>query len=230
MPYTLNFSDPSKTETITVPDMPPGVNIVDTSLSLVGKGYPNYGVTYAQNFVKLLENFASSLPPENPIEGQLWYDTSDPTNKVLRVMDGTASSTRWPSANGIYQQSQDPKISATQGLKIGDIWVDTASNQLKIYNNNSWILIGPAISSGVTKTGSEVQTIVDTSSTNHKVILNYIEDNVVSIVANETFIPNTVISGFTNLKPGINLSSNNSAMLSGTSDSALNLKINNTLY
>lgn len=230
MPYTLNFSDPSKTETVVVPDMPPGINVVDTSLSLVGKGYPNYGLAYAQNFVKLLENFASPLPPENPIEGQLWYDTSDPTNKVLRVMDGTASSTRWPAANGIYQQSLDPKLSATQGLKIGDIWVDTASNQLKIYNNNSWILVGPTVSSGATKTGPEVQTIIDTSSTNHKVILNYIEDNVVSITANESFIPNTVISGFSNIKPGINLSSNNSAMLIGTAESSLNIKINNTLY
>ena len=102
MPYTLNFSDPTKQTTITVPDMPPGINSVDTSLNLVGRAYPNYGQKFAENFLHLLENFASPLPPTNPIEGQLWFDTSDPAHKVLRIMDGTASAVRWPSANGIY--------------------------------------------------------------------------------------------------------------------------------
>jgi hypothetical protein len=37
MPYTLNFSDPTKSDTVIVPDMPPGINAIDTSLSLVGK-------------------------------------------------------------------------------------------------------------------------------------------------------------------------------------------------
>jgi hypothetical protein len=93
MAYTLRFSDISKPQTVTVPDMPPGINTIDTSLNLVGKNYPNYGEKIAENFLHLLENFSGPLPPENPIEGQLWYDTSDPTNKVLRIMDGTTTST-----------------------------------------------------------------------------------------------------------------------------------------
>jgi hypothetical protein len=133
MAYTLRFSDSTKTDTITVPSMPPGINTVDTTLSLVGRGYPNYGEKIAENFLHLLENFASSTPPENPIEGQLWYDTSDLSRKVLRVMDGTVTSARWPSANGIYQQGTDPKLAASAGLKEGDIWVDTENNQLNIY-------------------------------------------------------------------------------------------------
>ena len=56
MSYTLNFSDPSKITAITVPDMPPGINKIDTSLGFIGKGYPNYGKVIDDNFLKLLEN------------------------------------------------------------------------------------------------------------------------------------------------------------------------------
>jgi len=205
MPYTISFSDPTKFDTITVPDMPPGINTVDTSISLVGRGYPNYGEKIAENFVHLLENFASPIPPQNPIEGQLWYDTSDPNNKVLRIMDGSADATRWPNANGIYQQGTDPKDSATQGLRIGDIWVDTAGNQLKIFNSNDWTIVGPSIS-GPDPTGVDPASILDTTNIPRNVIFNKVGGKVVAIVAYEQFAPKAVIDGFTILKPGINLS------------------------
>lgn len=206
MPYTISFSDPTKSATVNVPDMPPGINTVDTSLSLVGRGYPNYGQKIAENFVHLLENFASPIPPQNPIEGQLWYDTSDPNNKILRIMDGTATATRWPSANGIYQQGTDPRNSATQGLKIGDIWVDTASNQLKIFNSNDWTTVGPP-DAGPEQTGAIAATIVDTVNLPHKVIYHMVSDRIIAITSKDQFTPKAVISGFTTLQPGINLSS-----------------------
>ena len=206
MSYTINFSDPTKSSTISVPDMPPGINTVDTSLSLVGRNYPNYGQKFAENFVHLLENFASPIPPENPIEGQLWYDTSDPNNKILRIMDGTATATRWPNANGIYQQGTDPRDSATQGLKIGDIWVDTASNQLKIFNSNDWTIVGPS-DAGPEQTGAIPATIIDTVNLPHKVIYHIVSGRIISITSKDRFTPKAVINGFTTLQPGINLSS-----------------------
>lgn len=208
MPYTLKFSDPAKIDVITVPDMPPGINTVDTSLSLVGRGYPNYGQKIADNFLHLLENFASASPPENPIEGQLWYDTSDPHNKVLRIMDGTSTATRWPSANGIYQQGTDPRNSsdlASGGLKIGDIWVDIADNQLKIFNSTDWTTVGPSVG-GTQKTGAEVSSIEDTTGDFHSVIKNWANAQVVSIVADSTFTPKIVVEGFSKIVPGVNLS------------------------
>lgn len=230
MPYNINYSDPSNADTILVPDMPPGINTVDTSLSLVGRGYPNYGQKIAENFVHLLENFASPIPPSNPIEGQLWYDTSDSNNKVLRIMDGTASSTRWPSANGIYQQPIDPKVSSTQGLKIGDIWVDTENYQLNIFKGDgNWEPVGYTSTGTNGQTGPLPEVIVDNSRiTEHDVIKNYVSGNIVSIVASETFIPLSPIPGFTVLKPGINLSTsidNNTPapILNGTALSAKNL-------
>jgi len=230
--YTLRFSDPSKTEQVIVPTMPPGINTVDTSLSLTGRGYPNYGEKIAENFLHLLENFASPSPPENPIEGQLWYDTSDPENKVLRIMDGTSSSTRWPSANGIYQQSNDPRLSSSASVKNGDIWVDTFSNQLKIYSGVSWTVVGPT--SGGNKTGAIAEKVLDTNNTERWIIKNYVDNNVVSVLfdgeTTSTFIPKQVISGFVSIKPGINLSSRFNSKLIGTADSALALEISGTKY
>ena len=230
MTYNLRFSDPTKTDEVIVPDMPPGINSVDTSLSLVGRGYPNYGEKVASNFLHLLENFASPIPPENPIEGQLWYDTSDPDNKILRVMDGTAESTRWPAANGIYQQTTDPKLSTSASLKNGDIWVDTNTNQLKIYASGTWVLVGPVAGTGTTKTGSEPAYIMDTVGTYHYVIKNYVENEVVTVIAKESFVPNTVIEGYPYLRPGVNITNKYDSRFNGTSISSLALKINNVIY
>lgn len=208
-----------------MPDMPPGVNAVDTSLTLVGKGYPNYGQVVDQNFVKLLENFASSLPPENPIEGQLWYDTSNPSNKVLRIMDGTAGAVSWPSANGIYQQSADPALNSS-GLKSGDLWVDTTVNQIKIYSSGVWVGVGNPQAGSLNGPISEI--IKDTTGANHYVTKHYIDGTVVAITALEAFTPNPVIAGFTTLFAGFNLFT--SGILTGTALAAANLVINKGLY
>lgn len=219
MAYTLRFSDSTKQDTITVPAMPPGINTVDTSLNLVGRGYPNYGEKIAENFLHLLENFASAIPPENPIEGQLWYDTSDTGRKVLRVMDGTATSARWPNANGIYQQGTDPKLAPSAGLKEGDIWVDTENNQLKIYNNNAWTTVGPSTTGG---TGIESAELTDVGSgAKHTVIKTIVDNKVVSIISTATFTPVQVITGFTTIRPGITLTTG--TQLSGTASNAAEL-------
>jgi len=236
MPYTLNFSDPTKQTTITVPDMPPGINTVDTSLNLVGRAYPNYGQKFAENFLHLLENFASPLPPTNPIEGQLWFDTSDPAHKVLRIMDGTASAVRWPSANGIYQQSSDPNTS--YAVKNGDIWVDTNSNNLKIWNGLSWQIVGPNSNTADSLlTGSVVETINSITGASYPVIKNYVNGDVISIISGfttGTFTPLTVIQGFLQIRPGINMSSmtvnNQTAQVYGTAQNAYNLNINGINY
>jgi hypothetical protein len=228
--YEVRFSDPSKLDAIIVPAMPPGINTVDTSLSLVGRGYPNYGQKIAENFLHLLENFSSALPPENPVEGQLWYDTSDPNKKVLRIMDGTSSSTRWPSANGIYQQGTDPMLESFVSLNIGDIWVDTANTQLKIFNSNDWVTVGP-ITGGAEITGPVVESIEDTTGTYHRVIVNYVngdssvaaKSGAIAIISDTAFTPKMVIPGFSRIVAGVNLSSLASSIFNGTAQAAKNL-------
>lgn len=58
------------------------INNTSTSLKLIGKGYKDWGEHINENFVKLIENFANSTPPPNPLNGQLWYDTSNNTLKI----------------------------------------------------------------------------------------------------------------------------------------------------
>lgn len=64
------------------------LNDADTSLTLVGKDYFGYGEIIAQNSVDLLQNFASDDAPTNPVEGQIWFDTSTSLIKVLSGGDG----------------------------------------------------------------------------------------------------------------------------------------------
>jgi hypothetical protein len=229
MPYTLNFSNPSKLD-ITVPDMPPGINSVSTSLDLVGPGYPNYGGKIAGNFLHLLENFSSPSAPERSIEGQLWYDTSDPNNKILKVMTGSTSSSRWAPVSGVYRQAADPRNTASISLKSGDIWVDTTNRQLKIFIDNAWILIGPA---DIGNTGVVVSTIDSATSNTSTSIIKYVVEGVaVAIFSNVSITPRTVIDGFTTLTPGINLNARvlNPLQLNGTASSANALNIEDNIF
>jgi hypothetical protein len=53
-----------------------------TSLTLFGRLAQNYGDQTNENFLHLLENFALTTSPANPIAGQLWYDTGLDNIKV----------------------------------------------------------------------------------------------------------------------------------------------------
>lgn len=65
------------------------------ALALVGRGAVNYGTDFAQNFVQLFENFASTRPPLNPMAGTLWYCTGPGAPKI-KVYSGTA----WVTVDG----------------------------------------------------------------------------------------------------------------------------------
>lgn len=47
-----------------------------TGLYLVGRGANSYGEFVADNFIRLLENFANESAPGNPLDGQIWFDSS----------------------------------------------------------------------------------------------------------------------------------------------------------
>ena len=79
MPYTVNFTDSENKTPITVFD---NTSSTDTSLVFPGRNVTGYGQIIAENFLALLENFASASEPINPVEGQLWYDS---TNGVLMI-------------------------------------------------------------------------------------------------------------------------------------------------
>lgn len=210
--YKISFTDPAKDAGgyfITVQEGT--VNVVDTSLTLVGRNYPGYGSAIATDLVHLLENFASSSPPNNPIEGQLWFDTTDPNAKKLKINDGTANAATWYPVGGIHQQANEPI-----NTQIGDVWVDTANNQLKIFNGADFTLIGPNYSSAL-KSGSYATTATDILGTQHNIVINYVNDNAVEIISQDAFTPLQIIDGFSTIKSGSNLTSKNLGTLSSPS-------------
>ena len=106
-----------------------------TDLSLVGRNYSGYGASVNENFVKLLENFANTTQPAKPLQGQLWFNT---TNKTLNVCyDGK----NFRSLANISVQSTVPTSSTK-----GDLWWDTVTLQLKAFDGLSYQVIGPAVS------------------------------------------------------------------------------------
>ena len=62
------------------------IDTTSTNLTLIGKNYQGFGELVNENFVKLLENFASTAQPSNPVTGQVWYDKQD---QRLKVFNGT---------------------------------------------------------------------------------------------------------------------------------------------
>lgn len=91
MAYTVNLSN-GNTLTIVEDGQ---VDLTTTTIALVGKNFSGYGEYINENFVRMLEHFASDSSPSSPIIGQLWYHS--PT-KDLRVWTGSSwSSTSRPS-------------------------------------------------------------------------------------------------------------------------------------
>ncbi len=139
MAYIINHTDGSKYVEL-------GEAVLDQTLgiSLIGQNFHNYGQLIATNFLHLLENQANSTPPLNPIEGQLWWNTSV---KQLNYFNGN----QWKTCNNTAI-NDNPPIHPT----AGDQWWDSSTNQLKAYNGTSWLVIGPTSSTygGLTVSGN----------------------------------------------------------------------------
>jgi len=192
MAYTVNKTNSSASPNqYTVQD---GVVNTQTDLSLIGKGYAGYGELIAENFLHLLENFSNSSAPSKPIEGQLWYDS---TNARLKIYSGSAFV---PAGGNVPYQSEAPSALAT-----GDLWVDSDTGQLYFYNGTSSVLVGPPSSTGTTN-GFTFDTILDSSDTNQNITKLFNDGNLIAIVSEDEFTPKVAISGFSTVKKGITLS------------------------
>ena len=92
MAYTIIKSDGTVLTTIADGT----INTTSTSLALPGRNYAGYGQSQDTNFVHVLENFADTSPPANPLRGQLWYNTGNSTLLVCPT-DGEANGLAWLS-------------------------------------------------------------------------------------------------------------------------------------
>jgi microcystin-dependent protein len=194
MPYTVNFTDSENKTPITVFD---NTSSTDTSLTFPGRNVTGYGQIIAENFLALLENFASANEPVNPIEGQLWYDS---TNGVLMIWDNT----NWKAASGIQKGPTEPAIPES---KVGELWVDTTNQQLRIFTGTRWILVGPSESSvdGL-RYGPVVEKIGDSDNLDRFILTFYIADIPVIIFSKDSFTPKILITGFDIIRAGVNIS------------------------
>ena len=202
MAYTLNHSSP-QTPPIVVPD---GQLDKSTSLTFVGKTVQNYGGIIDQNFLNLLENFASQVQPGNAatqgsaVNGQIWYDTG---TDELKYYNGVI----FKKIGGAIASSTEPR-----NVKEGDLWLDnstTANPLLKMRSNNQWVTVGPA-GAQATVTG---ELILDNHLQTHEVITFNIDGKRHAILSNDetTYrtrtspIDSSPIPGFYTVGPGFNI-------------------------
>lgn len=59
----------------------------NTSLFQVGRDVLDYGLEVSENLHWIMENFANSVPPQNPVDGQLWWDLSSIASPVMKVFN-----------------------------------------------------------------------------------------------------------------------------------------------
>jgi hypothetical protein len=201
MAYTINLTDGSIFATIA-----DGTINTTSSMILVGKNYAGYGEFLDENFIHLLENGSNTTAPGNPLTGQLWWDK---TNNVMKVYNGTTFK--------VISASTASSTAPTSNV-AGDLWFDTVNQQLKVYNGTQFILVGPASSAGQGTSGAVVTTITDNLSVDHVVIQFFVANSIVGIMSKDsTFTPQTAISGFSTIGPGLQLSTTvSSALFRGT--------------
>ena len=187
-----------------------------TDLKLVGKNYSGYGEIQNENFVSLLENFASANQPPRPIAGQLWFDTDDDGQGRLKVYDGNANKFFNPLAN--LRIGALPGTPSASNVNKGDLWFDDVQQQLHVYNGSAFVLVGPKQASA--NQTEWVETLVydnllspsDTTAElkephEHYVLKGVVDNKVMFVASKDAFTLDTgsSIQGFNYIHQGITL-------------------------
>ena len=175
----------SKTDGNLLTEIPDGTfDTSATSLTLIGKNVTAFGEAINENFVKMLENFSSSSAPEQPIKGQLWYDTSAGR---LKIYDGTD----FRASGGPLISSQTPS-----NLVPGDLWINNNTNQLWFYDGSDLVLAGPSYTNQQGLSGFQVETVLDNLNRTKVITKLYSNNTLLGIFSNTSFTPLFPIEGF----------------------------------
>lgn len=193
MAYLITKSDGTTLTTVSDGQ----VDDLTTNLTLIGKNYSGFGESLNENFVKLLENFASSARPTRPIRGQIWFDV---TELKLKVYNGTA-----------FQPVSSATIAATQPTTLtpGDLWFDDTNKQLYFYDGVNTLLLGPSYGLAQGVSGIRVNTILDSLNQSKVITSLYNNGTLIGIFssAETEFTPKIPITGFSGtIIPGFNAS------------------------
>ena len=178
-------------------------------ITLIGKNYAGYGEKQNENFLWLLEHFANATPPPKAIKGQVWFNTTSDKLK-LTVYDGVT----WKSLaiNSVTTPSNPvPSINP----KLGDMWYDETSKQLKVFNGSDYTLVGPQSVTGYGVTQMKSVEIEDSQSNFRAIQEAWANGQRVFVInSNADFTPKNSIAGFTTIFQGVTL--NSSYKLYGT--------------
>lgn len=180
MTYRINKTDGNQ-----LTDIPDGTfDTSTTSLTLIGRNVTSFGESLNENFIKLLENFASSSAPESALKGQLWYDTG---SGRLNVYDGSI----FRAAGGPILSSREPT-----NLVGGDLWINTETNQLWFYDGTDLVLAGPLYNNIQGTSGFVIETILDNFNRGHTVAKLYVGSTLLGIFSKDAFTPAQPITGY----------------------------------
>lgn len=172
MAYQLN-----KTDGTLLTDLVDGqIDNTTTNLVLVGRNYSGYGEAFNENFIKLLENFANTAAPTNPMTGQVWWNSSE---QRLKVYDGT----QWKASGGPFVQNTQPSMVA------GDLWIDNLNNQLYAFDGADLILVGPLYTENQGTSGFVVSSILDEQSRSRTIANMYVGGTLVAVMSAIQFTP-----------------------------------------
>jgi hypothetical protein len=101
------------------------IDTTSTPIALLGRGAVGFSEAMAGNLVRLLENFANTIPPQNPLTGQFWWNS---TTKIMNNWDGT----KWvPVVGNSPSGNTEGSVGGTGITSIGGN--TTSSNRIAIW-------------------------------------------------------------------------------------------------
>jgi hypothetical protein len=171
MSYKINKTD----GTLLIDLLDGSIDTSASDITLIGRNYKGFGELINENFVKMLENFASSSAPANPLRGQLWYDTAE---NRLKVYNGTAFAT-----NGIIVASTQPN------LATGDIWLNSLTNQMSFFDGTDLVLVGPTHTAAQGVSGFVAQSILNTQNQTKTVLKFFVQNTLIGVWSSAQFTP-----------------------------------------
>lgn len=163
MPYNVNLSNGDLLAIVEDGT----AEISKSSIAMIGKNFPGYGEYINENFVHIVENFASEEAPANQLTGQLWYQINTGELKLWNSQEWVSAGkptitndTVSPAAQfvtfvGSSTGSPDFKVSASRGITFvpstGNfgVGVNEAGSRMVVSKNSLSVAPAPQFADNV---------------------------------------------------------------------------------